>query len=74
VLHMVSVEEVPYLPETIEEIREETSQQKVTVEYVHVHKGGQAIVGLIENDGGRGHTKSLRTTPGNCQCTKPKNR
>ena len=31
--------------------RGKTSQQEVTVEYVHVHKGGQAIVGLVENDG-----------------------
>jgi hypothetical protein len=28
-------------------------QQKVTVEHVHVHKGGQAIVGNIEAPGGR---------------------
>ena len=31
-------------------------QQKVTVEHVHVHEGGQAIVGYVE--GGRGRTKS----------------
>jgi hypothetical protein len=31
--------------------RGKTSQQKVTVEHVHVHEGGQAIVGLVENDG-----------------------
>ena len=26
-------------------------QQKVTVEHVHVHSGGQAVVGLVENPG-----------------------
>ena len=28
------------------------AQQKVTVEHVHVHQGGQAIVGHVENQGG----------------------
>lgn len=32
-------------------------QQKVTVEHVHVHEGGQAIVGHVEGGGGR-HQKS----------------
>jgi hypothetical protein len=27
-------------------------QQKVTVEHVHVHSGGQAVVGVIEPTGG----------------------
>jgi hypothetical protein len=27
-------------------------QQKVTVEHVHVHSGGQAVVGLVETPGG----------------------
>src|SRR3954465_11374855 len=27
-------------------------QQKVTVEHVHVHEGGQAIVGAVETGGG----------------------
>jgi hypothetical protein len=31
-------------------------QQKVTVEHVHVHSGGQAVVGMVENPGGRGAT------------------
>jgi hypothetical protein len=26
-------------------------QQKVTVEHVHVHAGGQAVVGTVENSG-----------------------
>jgi hypothetical protein len=28
-------------------------QQKVTVEHVHVHQGGQAIVGHFEHQGGQ---------------------
>jgi hypothetical protein len=28
--------------------------KKVTVEHVHVHSGGQAVVGLVETPGGRG--------------------
>ncbi len=31
-------------------------QQKVTVEHVHVHRGGQAIVGAVEARGGVAHT------------------
>jgi len=33
------------------------AQQKVTVEHVHVHSGGQAIVGAV-TPGGGGHEKS----------------
>ena len=33
-------------------------QQKVTVEHVHVHQGGQAIVGNVETPGGGFATKS----------------
>ena len=33
-------------------------QQKVTVEHVHVHEGGQAIVGHLEHQGGGGDKKS----------------
>src|SRR5437660_2087094 len=32
-------------------------QQKVTVEHVHVHKGGQAIVGAVETAGGGSQPK-----------------
>ena len=32
-------------------------QQKVTVEHVHVHAGGQAVVGTIENPGSGDHRK-----------------
>ncbi len=33
-------------------------QQKVTVEHVHVHAGGQAVVGMIETPGGGDRGKS----------------
>jgi hypothetical protein len=33
-------------------------QQKVTVEHVHVHAGGQAVVGVVEPPGGGDQTKS----------------
>jgi hypothetical protein len=36
-------------------------QQKVTVEHVHVHEGGQAIVGTVE--GGGGTSKKSGSTP-----------
>jgi len=32
-------------------------QQKVTVEHVHVHSGGQAVVGMVGAPGGRGSPK-----------------
>jgi hypothetical protein len=33
-------------------------QQKVTVEHVHVHSGGQAVVGMVETPGGGSEPKS----------------
>jgi hypothetical protein len=33
-------------------------QQKVTVEHVHVHSGGQAVVGVVENSGRGSQRKS----------------
>jgi hypothetical protein len=33
-------------------------QQKVTVEHIHVHSGGQAVVGVVEPPGGGGRPKS----------------
>jgi hypothetical protein len=33
-------------------------QQKVTVEHVHVHAGGQAVVGMVETPGGGDRRKS----------------
>jgi len=45
-------------------------QQKVTVEHVHVHEGGQAIVGAVETGGGPAsghpgskHVKALTHAP-----------
>jgi hypothetical protein len=34
--------------ETMAKLKGKTSQQKVTVEHVHVHSGGQAVVGVLE--------------------------
>ena len=33
-------------------------QQRMTVEHVHVHSGGQAVVGNVAHQGGGGTTKS----------------
>jgi hypothetical protein len=46
-------------------------QQKVMVEHVHVHSGGQAVVGLVETPGGWGSTENRGSTPckANCPCT-----
>jgi hypothetical protein len=46
-------------------------QQKVTVEHVHVHAGGQAVVGTVEHRGGgdrqkiedQGHAKQIAHAP-----------
>ena len=38
-------------------------QQKVTVEHVHVHQGGQAIVGHVEHDKEGGGTNNGGSTP-----------
>lgn len=35
--------------ETLQKYRGKTSQQKVIVEHVHIHEGGQAVVGHIES-------------------------
>ena len=46
-------------------------QQKVTVEHVHVHAGGQAVVGMVEAPGGGDASEIRGTTPceANCPCT-----
>jgi len=49
-------------------------QQKVTVEHVHVHAGGQAVVGMVAapgQPGGWGRQQIRGTTPckANCPCT-----
>ena len=33
--------------EAMQKLKGKTRQQKVTVEHVHVHEGGQAIVGVV---------------------------
>ena len=38
----------------LQKLRGRGSQQKVTVEHVHVHQGGQAIVGTVAPGGGGG--------------------
>jgi hypothetical protein len=38
-------------------------QQKVTVEHVHVHSGGQAVVGMVEPPGGGVQPKSEEQPP-----------
>lgn len=38
-------------------------EQKVTVEHVHVHEGGQAIVGHVDHKGEGGSTKKGGSTP-----------
>jgi hypothetical protein len=35
--------------ETLEKYRGKAAQQKVIVEHVHIHEGGQAVVGHIES-------------------------
>ncbi len=52
------------LVDTLSRYRGKTSEQKVTVEHVHVHEGGQAIVGNVSAPGvGRGRQKKLGSTP-----------
>ena len=45
-------------------------EQKVTVEHVHVHAGGQAVVGMIETPGGGDRPEIRGSTPckANCPC------
>jgi hypothetical protein len=38
-------------------------QQKVTVEHVHVHSGGQAVVGMVGAPGGGGGSQKLEEQP-----------
>ena len=40
--------------EALQKYRGKSTQQKVTVEHVHVHQGGQAIVGAVNHQGGGG--------------------
>lgn len=40
--------------EAMQKLKGKTGQQKVTVEHVHVHSGGQAIVGAVSTTKGEG--------------------
>jgi hypothetical protein len=42
-------------------------QQKVTVEHVHVHAGGQAMVGMVTPGGGQGHSILITSDSAVCQ-------
>jgi hypothetical protein len=56
----------------LEARRRGKGQQKVTVEHVHVHAGGQAVVGTVETPGGgdtrkpedQPHAKQIAHAPG----------
>jgi len=50
--------------ETLEKYRGKGAQQKVIVEHVHIHEGGQAVVGHIESKPrGRGMIKKNKAKP-----------
>jgi len=52
--------------EAMAKLKGKAGQQKVTVEHVHVHSGGQAIVGSVETQGGsEAERKTFGTTPCN---------
>jgi hypothetical protein len=38
--------------EAMQKLKGRSGQQKVTVEHVHIHRGGQAIVGAVTTRGG----------------------
>jgi hypothetical protein len=40
--------------EAMAKLKGKAGQQKVTVEHVHVHSGGQAVVGVMETSPARG--------------------
>lgn len=40
--------------EAMQKLKGKAGQQKVTVEHVHVHEGGQAIVGAVSTSKGEG--------------------
>jgi hypothetical protein len=45
-------------------------QQKVTVEHVHVHAGGQAVVGVVESPGGGDRiSEDQPQAKQSCRCT-----
>lgn len=52
------------LVETLSRYRGKTSEQKVTVQHVHVHEGGQAVVGNVAApEGGRSRARKGHSTP-----------
>jgi hypothetical protein len=52
--------------EAMAKLKGKAGQQKVTVEHVHVHSGGQAIVGSVETSTGReAAPNTFGSTPGN---------
>lgn len=51
------------LLDALDRKRGKSGQQKVTVEHVHVHAGGQAIVGHVETGGGGGVGTKRRDEP-----------
>lgn len=52
------------LIETLSRYRGKTSEQKVTVQHVHVHEGGQAVVGNVAAPpGGRSRARKGHSTP-----------
>jgi hypothetical protein len=50
------------LLDALNRYRGKEGQQKVTVEHVDVHAGGQAVVGMIESPRGGDQPKSERTS------------
>jgi hypothetical protein len=44
-------------------------QQKITVEHVHVHSGGQAVVSIVEPPGGGDRAKLEVPCQAHCPCT-----
>ena len=50
------------LIEALNRHRGKGGQQKVTVEHIHVHAGGQAMVGVVEGAGGPGGGDRQKST------------
>src|SRR5262249_52774776 len=49
--------------ETLQRLRGKASEQKVTVEHVHIHPGGQAIVGAVTTGGTPGVSGKVEEQP-----------
>ena len=48
-------------------------RQKVTVEHVYVHAGGQAVVGMVETQGGIARNRRNNPLHSTCSCTGARN-